>query len=590
MKQSRFLIVKGLILCLLASCFGTGFLASAEAELVLDGGFEQAAVGSSIPLIGAGFTAQADTFSAGNVSEAIVTDEFAHSGQQSLRVTHDSALSGEVGVNYYLALEEGKTYKITAWVRYDTSFKSTNGFYIRMCDVGSDFAWDARGRVQDLSGSDDFVKIEAVCTASKDYDKARINVGMGAKNGAIGYIDDISCTEVTQGGDNPTPEPSPTQEPDDGNLIANSGFESATLPDYFTQANCIAERTTEQAHEGEYSFKLVQTAAYGAANYTPLKLTAGKAYYYRAWARLEETNTGSTDFYIRLLWDGDKTDGQKYSQIVSGKDGWTLLEGISEIPAGVSTEKCRLNIAANPIGGQPVTYYIDDVVLKEVGSVPALEDVAWNQIGDQDGIPVCPTDAEVNLTFDGSFRADSLTAETILVNGEQPEAAKVTVVSDGNSHETVTVRLSGLEFSKFYTLSLINETWKDEFGRTVTIEPMTFKTSGRVAIGSKKLYIDNAEVTDGKLKNGIVRAQVSGLRNISGENENVTAILALFCDGEMIQMSRSTLNIMADGASEAKVETELNVEMDGSGAYKLILFVWDDLKSGLSLSPETVLQ
>lgn len=592
-KVKRFLSIC-IVTAIALSLFGAGYILTSAKEvlgdeLVSDGGFENAAVGINIPLTDKDIQSGMFIYSA---SEAVVSDTLAHSGQHALKVTRKSSLDikTEMSVNYRLPLKKGQKYKLSAWVRFAPDYEGTGSFYIRMTDVGSDFAWADRGLVTDMIGSNDFVKIEAVCTPSTDYEKARINIGVASSTQeAVAYFDDLSCVEVMESGEEPDPGPSEEPEPDDGNLIANSGFETELTPGFPRPADCTAARSTEQAHEGNYSYKLVQTKNYGAANYSPLNLTAGKSYYYRAWARLEDTNTGTTDFYIRLLWNDGGTDGQKYSQKVSGKDGWTILEGITEIPSDKEADKCRLNIAANPINNQPVTYYIDDVVLKELPD-PTLQNAVWNQVGDLDGVPVCPTDAEVKLVFGGAIDKASLTAETILLNGEPTDADSVNVSTDSATPEQVTVRFTGLDFSKRYTISLAEQSWKDEFKRAVTMTPLSFKTSGRVAIRSKKLYIDNVEVTDGKLKNGTVRTEVSGLKNMSGTAENVTAVLVLFRDGEMVGINSNTVSVPSGSDSTVKAETDLNVSMDGSGVYELKLFVWDDLKSGLSLSTETVLR
>lgn len=594
-KLKRFLSICMMTAIALNTFGGAGVLTSASetlgADLVSDGGFESAAVGTQIPLTNTNIQTGWFTY---NAAEAVVSDTLAHDGQHAIKLTRDSTLAAnkEMSLNYLTPLSQGKTYKLSAWVRCAPDFDGKGTLYIRPTDV-DDFDFNNRGLVTGLTGDDDFVKIETVYAPNKDYTKARIQIGISTTSQSIEvYIDDISCVEVTDSGEEPEPEPGTDPEPIEGNLIENPGFETVQLPSNLSVANVNATRTTEEAHTGKYSYKMEQTKTYGAANYGKLPLEAGKTYYYAAWLRYGSANTVSTSFYIRLFWDGDDasaTGGQILSPIVTGEDGWVFVESILTVPSDAKLNP-RFNISSNPYRNEPVTFYIDDVVLKEITPTLLIEDAAWNQLKEQDGVPICPIDAAVTLSFNGPLRTDSLVADAVLLNGASVDSSKVTVTPDSSDSKKVTIRFSGLDFSKFYTLTLADNVWKDEYGRSVSLVPMRFKTSARVLVDSKKLYINDVEAMDGKLKNGTVRAEVSGLTNMSGSEENVTAILALFRNGEMVEISSNTVSVPAGGASGAKAEPKLTVNMDGSGTYVLKLFVWDDLKSGLSLSAETVLQ
>lgn len=550
------------------------------AEGIADGGFEDAAVGTQIG------SSESKNIFAYSVSEAVVSDTLAHSGTHALKMTRNSSLetSTQMSLNHWVSLEQGKKYKISAWVRFAPDYTGKGDFYIRITDVGDDFAWADRGVTGDLSGADDFVKVEAICEPSKSHAKARFNIGVSSNTKeAVVYIDDISCAEIEESEEPP--------EPGDGNLIKNPGFEDETMMNTMTKANANAERTTEEVHSGNYSYKVEQTQAYGAINYNQVALKAGKSYYFAAWMRLGKEDLTNAEFYIRLFWNGQDNTGMIYSPTVSGADGWILMESVLNLPpdANVDLKNTRFNIAASTKAVQPVTFYLDDVMLKELDDM-AIVDAAWNDIGEMDGVPVCPIDAAVDLTFSVPLQKKTLSSDAILLNGMPVNASDVTVTADADDAKKVKIQFGGLRYSKRYALTLADDSWKDEYERSATFEALHFKTSPRVVIDSKKLYIDNTEVTDGKLKNGTVRAEVSGFQNMSGSAENVTAILALFRNGEMIEASSSTTSVTPGASSGLKSETELHVDMDGTGSYMLKLFVWDDLKSGLSLLAETTLQ
>ena len=560
----------------------------AEQPLVIDGGFEEKEVGySDFSQMGASGTGGIGTYAVGNVSQAIVTDEYAHSGKKSLKLVRDESKGPgqDIGLNYYLSLEEGQTYVLSAWGRYDPNGSVENGgCYIRFSDC-EEFAWNDRGTVS-LSKTDDFMEFKTTFTAPKDYAKVRLNIGVTGSGDATVYIDDISC--VIDSGSEPEPPAA------DGNLLQNSSFEEEMLPTDLAFANCNTTRTTEKSHTGQYSMKLEQTANYGAANYT-VSPTPGKSYYFGGWIHVGEgVSTGS--FYVRLFWNQGGAETNNSGLIGSGtvdyQDGWILLAGICEVPVNAGTGSGgRVNIAANPVNGAPVTFYLDDIFLKEVGEPVTLDSVTWNNTSEADGLPVCTVPAEVTLDFSGGLRADSIAVGSLLLNGEVVDAENAEVSVDASDSSKVNIVLKNLNYAKIYSLTLTEENgWMDEFGRVVTIDPIVFKTTGKVSVGSKKLFAGETEITDGKLQSGIIRAEVGQLKNLCGAETNVSAILLLLKDGEMIDAVCTTQAINASENGTAMVTAELNVPDISDGGYQLKLLVWDDLISGLSLDAATVLQ
>ena len=74
------------------------------------------------------------------------------------------------------------------------------------------------------------------------------------------------------------------------------------------------------------------------------------------------------------------------------------------------------------------------------------------------------------------------------------------------------------------------------------------------------------------------------MKNLCGETSNASVILALFKNGEMVDAVSSTKAVAPDENVAAKVYAEIDVPSISDGSYEIKFFIWDDLKSGISLS------
>ena len=552
-----------------------------SAEMILNGGFENLAAGTAIS---AGTTLN-DVFSTGNGS-GVISDTYSKTGGKSAKITQNGSLTLDSALNYMIALETGKTYEISAWVRFDPSYMGSSEIYIRIAGFDNAFFND-RGRAQGLTGSSDFVKITTIVTlpAGNDYSKSRINISSAAHAGEIMYVDDISCDIHVPVGPPDPPDP-PTPPAEGSNLIANSSFEEPDMPSNLTIASGDGTIMQEYAHTGSSSLKIVQTANYGAANYS-VSVAAGKTYYYAAWVRFSEALLAGSSVYIRLFPPNASTAQLIQTPAFSGTAGWVKLEGVITIPADAPSTPGRLNIAANPISGAPITFYIDDVELIELSSDLTVSSIETNKVGDLSGKPICPTLTEITLTFNSKMAEASLTPASLKLNGQDIASGKIILEPDTTDLEKVKIKLLDLSYAKNYTLTLNDNTWKDIYGRFAVITPISFKVTPKLFVGAKKLYLNNTLITDGKLKVGKIKGEISGIQNMSGASGNASVILALYENNEIIDIKNATAQILTTENGSSTIFAEMDITSVTDRVLKM--YIWDDLKSGLTLSEALVL-
>ncbi len=88
-----------------------------------DPGFESAKVGELIDSI-EGWEA---------IGEAKVSDEYAHTGKQSIELRTEDGSKDAIGVRYLTGLEEGATYQVSSWLMNPSKLKIDLGYWMHWC-------------------------------------------------------------------------------------------------------------------------------------------------------------------------------------------------------------------------------------------------------------------------------------------------------------------------------------------------------------------------------------------------------------------------------------------------------------------------
>lgn len=580
-------------------------------DLVADGGFETAAEGTPLNSDKAGF------FGAGNASAAVVskpnTDaKYIRTGNHAAKVTQLSTSKGEGSLNYRFYPIGGRKYRITAYVRYDEGVDFSTGknpygsFYMRLADTTNDAAFYAKKvMTSQMTGISDFEKLEFEVTLAaediRDDKPMRINISSnageeGKRLGETFYVDDVSCIDVTDEKPSPTDEPKPTDQPkptdnpEEGEKISDGGFENYRVGTNLISASPFSITgvteggvTESYAYEGKKSLKVKRDAAIDdsqqvGVNYA-VKFEAGKSYLLSARVRYEP-GTALGEWYIRPNGVSDFDFANRGSAKIDGNAGFTEIRVIYNCSV---TASGRFNVGMSGLG--TTTGYLDNLSCIELGAPFTLKDAVWNSVAEENGISVCPINAEVILTFTGNMQQETLNAGSLLLNGRENSGDRIVVSVDPAKKNEVKVLLRNLGYGTHYQLSLKSDsTWTDQFSRKQTFEPISFKTCGRVSVGTKKLYLNGNEITNGKLAVGKIKGEISGLKNVCGETSNASVVLALFKNGEMVDAVSSTGAIMPDENGSARVYAEIDVPSISDGSYELKFFIWDDLKSGISLA------
>jgi hypothetical protein len=183
--------------------------------------------------------------------------------------------------------------------------------------------------------------------------------------------------------------------PRDGNLVKNAGFEDpdpaderrAALWDFGKLPPESACRTSEGAHSGKFSLKIVSTpdprAAIAIAQRVPVK--AGKRYLVRAWVKFRKYEGGTAGVWVWYGFDRPQKDYGNYKTSAGGRglEEWTRVAAnfINVYDARTKENRHILellpdttyaSISPSAYYGE-MTVYIDDVEFIEQGSAPPSE-------------------------------------------------------------------------------------------------------------------------------------------------------------------------------------------------------------------------
>ena len=262
-----------------------------------------------------------------------------HSGNASMLFT-DGSNAAAPYVYQKVAVEPGKTYKVSAWVKR----VSGKGGYIGIFGISNPV-------LKGFDEVDGWQLYSATVTILEGETQATIEIGASKANVVTFLIDDVVFEEI----DGSQPEPTETTgatEATESGPVFNGGFENGVAN--WTGAGA-ASSFTDDKHSGNASMKYVDNSD-KAAGYVKQKVSVepGKTYTLIAWVKILEGKGG----YIGIFGLGTGIDViQGFTQ--SGD--WTPHAITVTVPEGIT--QATIEIGAH--GSQVVTFLIDDLTLEE---------------------------------------------------------------------------------------------------------------------------------------------------------------------------------------------------------------------------------
>lgn len=285
-----------------------------------------------------------------------------HRGKYALKVTRNSA-ENELGVNYGVQkLEAGKTYRFGAYVRYDEAIIDSSIFYVRFMRDSND---EPKGQLircdtPPISGSSNYTYLTAYYTPEKDLDKIRLNIGMGAKDGAVGYIDDVILEEVT---------PAAAVK---HNIMTDGSFEAAVnknlQKEYMAAGAAVSivdDYNLWQVHSGNQALKVEQLNASGCIQIEKSGLNPGAYYTLGAWVRYDQSVTTADCIYIRNYYQDSKEDKVTASEKIDGKSSYVYVQHTAKSNDDGTLKFQIKSDTGDGDASRIKTFYVDDVSFVE---------------------------------------------------------------------------------------------------------------------------------------------------------------------------------------------------------------------------------
>ncbi len=297
-------------------------------------------------------------FITGNVPvTATISDEEAHNGQYSLRITEDDDDSDEVVyISDFLAVDATKNYILTAWVK-TKDFSADSAAVNTGYRIGFTVNW-MRGvpgwqeiRAEDMQftitdSTTDWTQYAMALTPPEDATHICVRARYWAYATGTSYWDDFAITEVT---------PS-------ANILANPGFDSSDLPHFWSTETtgttaATLEWATDKSRSESRSAKISKSDQDGTASWVSEDMNR---YWTKTWGAGAGGNDDLGGFAPNLLLE---------------VGGWVQTEGINVNPA---TDEETVYLAFSFFDSSGAQIFGQDVV------VPLPQDSAttdsWTEI------------------------------------------------------------------------------------------------------------------------------------------------------------------------------------------------------------------
>lgn len=279
-----------------------------------------------------------------------------------------------------------------------------------------------------------------------------------------------------------------------------------------------------------------------------IKIIPGKYYTVSFYLKALEATQGS--FYVV------NGDNASYPAIISPTTNWKKY---------TVTYKATNNELGFFRCSAPMTIGIDDLKFCEAIETKLMEE---SDIPDNFETGILPSD-EFKLVFNNDINTDDL-ANRIKI-GSLP----VTIISSTNN----TVRFKASQTLAFDTIYALDINLKDSYDRDIVIS-REFKTNPTFSLGTFKIYKDystpeRTEITDSAIVNGDITVELSDAENLTNSAEDLSILIALYKNGEMIDAKYTTVNLGADQSLENALTSTLTVPtISIDDTYELSAFLW----------------
>lgn len=288
------------------------------------------------------------------------------SGGRSLKIKNRTKTASGAVQNVTGKLEKGKTYKVTASVRYNSSenASATGETTFHMSIIYGNNV--IRNMATVSTKSDQWAAMEGTYTVPDDADLSNVRIFMEtayksspqAQDLVTFFVDDVSVQSM---------------DSESVELVENPGFESdlASWNSYVSGELGLGYYTL---HSGARSLKVKNrtSTVSGAVQDMTGKLEQGKTYAVSAAVRYNSsenaTATGKTTFHISIIYGNNVI--QNMATVSTETDQWAVMEGTYTVPGDADLSNVRIFLetayTSSPKAQDLVTFFVDDVSIKKI--------------------------------------------------------------------------------------------------------------------------------------------------------------------------------------------------------------------------------
>lgn len=345
-------------------------------------------------LVNGDFEAGVESWKANGNFTAFTDDK--HGGEGAAQYV-DSSSEAAGYTNQKVAVEAGKTYTLSAWVKV----VSGTGGYIGIYGISNAVAVG-------FTAEEGWKQYTTTVTIPEGATLAEIEIGAHKSQVVTFLIDDVVFAEFVENTPDPTETTAatePSTEPAANGLPVNGDFENG-VANWSGSTGAISSNTGEK-HGGSASMQFVDASPTAAPYvYQKVAVEAGKTYKLSAWAKVLEGSGG----YIGVFSaNNEVADLKGFSNTAE----WTQFSMEFTVPAGVTQVKAEIGASTANI----VTFLIDDVVLEEVTSQPDPTDSTENTEASEETQPSTENTEASEETQPSTEPATEPDPNELIVNG-----------------------------------------------------------------------------------------------------------------------------------------------------------------------------
>lgn len=361
----------------------------------------------------------------------------------------------------------------------------------------------------------------------------------GLKSGSLETMDDKTVKFTTQ--------------PEQTMIYENDFADSSKIiwPQISVGTNATSISLTNDCVSAPNSLKVEFSAANEDIYYADrekIKVTPGKYYTVSFYLKALESSQGR--FYVV------NGDNASYPAIISPTKDWkkyTVTYKATNTALGFFRSSAPMSIA------------IDDLKFCEAIETKLMQE---SDIPDNFETGISPS-KEFKLVFNNEINTDEL-ADKIKIDN-----SPVTIIS--NTNNTVCFKATQtLEYDKIYVLDI---KLKDNYDRDVVIS-REFKTTPTFDLGTFRIYKDystpdKTEIIGTAIVSGDITAELADADNLTTSAEDLSILIALYKNGEMIDVNYKTVNIGAGQSMQNALTATITVPAITEGdKYEVSTFLW----------------